>query len=293
MTDGWTYEYSFPIPAPPARIWEALTTAEALERWFAEHARLDLRPAGTFAFWGRHTVGTPSEADATGTVVSVEPDRRLSFGWPLFGVDSRVTISLTPEEQGGESVTRVTIEHAFERLFDRPRPKELVDDWWRFTLGNLTAHTTGRSEVMRVDFADESPEVKLTVHMNAAPEKVYRALTEPEALNRWMAKDASVDLRVGGRFDLGWQAPPEIEHSGFPMEILELVPNQKLTISWPDWRGDAAVPSQSVTWLLEPEGDGTRVTLIHSGFVRTVDLSDYPFGWGHFLSEMAKVAESL
>lgn len=293
MSEAWTYEYAYPIPAAADRIFYALTSAEELERWFAEHARVELEPGGAYRFWGRHTVGTPSEDEATGTVVSVEQDAALVFDWPLMGVPGRVTISLTPEETKKGPATRVAVEHTLERLVDRPRPKELVEDWWRFTLGNLTAHTTGRGDVMRVDFADESPEVKVVVHMKAPPEKVYRALTEPELLNRWMAKDASVDLRVGGDFDLGWRAPPGTEYSEQGMEILELVPNRKLTISWPDWRGDPSVPTQSVTWLLEPDGDGTRVTLIHSGFVRTVDLSDFPFGWGHFLGKLTQVAESL
>jgi uncharacterized protein YndB with AHSA1/START domain len=74
------------------------------------------------------------------------------------------------------------------------------------------------------------------------------------------------------------------------VQVLDVVPNERLVVSWPDWRGDGAVPLQSVTWLLAPEGAGTRVTLVHAGFTRTVDFSDYPFGWGHFLSEMARVA---
>jgi uncharacterized protein YndB with AHSA1/START domain len=74
------------------------------------------------------------------------------------------------------------------------------------------------------------------------------------------------------------------------MRILDIVPNQRLALNWPDWRGDSAVPMQSITWQLEPDGAGTRVTLVHAGFVRTVDFSDYPFGWGHFMAEMAKVA---
>lgn len=37
----------------------------------------------------------------------------------------------------------------------------------------------------------------------------------------------------------------------------------------------------------------TVVTIVHAGFTRAVDFSDYPFGWDHFMSEMAKVAVSL
>lgn len=293
MSDAWRYQYAFPIPASADRIWAALTRDEELESWFAEHARVEPRPGGAFRFWGRHTVGTPGASDATGTIRAIEPGSRLAFEWRLLGVPSEVAITLTPEETDNGTATRVAVEHAFERLMDRPRAKELVDDWWRFTLGNLTAHTTGHGEVMRPDFADTSPEIRLTTHIAATPEKVFRALTEPAALNQWIAKDARVDARIGGRFDLGWKAEGDVEHEGAAMEILELERDRKLTISWPDWRGDTSVPTQSVTWLLEPDDGGTRVTLIHAGFIRAVDLSDYPFGWGHFLSKMARVAEGL
>jgi hypothetical protein len=30
-----------------------------------------------------------------------------------------------------------------------------------------------------------------------------------------------------------------------------------------------------------------------AGFVRAVDVSDFPFGWGYFLSQLKPVAEEL
>ncbi len=292
MSEAWTHEFSFPIPAPAARIFRALTEERELTRWFAEHAEAEPRVGGPFRFWGRHTVGTPAAEDAAGTVRELVPGERLAFDWRIVGVPSVVSVSLVPEERDGEAVTRVDVTHELERDLDRPRGRELVDDWWRFALGNLAAHVAG-GEVVRPDFGDPHPEIRLTASIDAPPERVFHALIEPEALNRWIARDASVEPRVGGRFDLGWTSAEDVEHRGPAMRILELEPNRRLTISWPDWRGDASVPEQSVTWTLEPEGSGTRVTLVHSGFVRAVDFSDYPFGWGHFLGRMADVARSL
>jgi uncharacterized protein YndB with AHSA1/START domain len=291
MSDAWKYEYSFPIAASADALFAALSRAEELEHWFAEHVSVDARRGGHLVFWGRRTVGTPARGEAGGSISDFEAGERLAFPWVLFGAPSTVRLSLAPEGTDGGPATRVTVEHDFEAIPDAPRPKELVDDWWRLCLGNLTAHATRQGEVMRVDFADGGPEVRLSMHVNAPPDKVFRALTDARCLNQWMAKDATVDLRVGGKWDLGWTAPEG--HNAPTMEILELVTNEKLTISWPDWRGDPSVPSQSVTWRLEPTDGGTRVTLIHSGFVRAVDVSDYPFGWGHFLSEMKAVAEKL
>jgi len=61
---------------------------------------------------------------------------------------------------------------------------------------------------------------------------------------------------------------------------------------WPDWRGDERVPLQTITWRLETEGEGTRVTVVHSGFVRAADISDDPFGWPDFLGRLKAEAES-
>lgn len=291
MSGEWTHEYSFPIPAEPGRLFDALTRAEELQGWFAEHVRIDGRAGGDFRFWGRHTLGTPGEGEAGGAITDFHPGERFGFEWELFGAPSRVRIDLTPEETDHGPATRVAIRHTFDRLFEGPRNQEMVDDWWRFNLGNLMAWTTDHGDVLRVDFADPSPEIRISMHMKAPPEKVFRALTEPAALNQWMAKDAKVELREGGSFDLGWGAPEG--YTGPGMEIVELVPNRKLTITWPDWRGDTSVPVQTVTWELEPAEDGTRVTLIHAGFIRAVDVSDYPFGWGHFLTQMKGVAEGL
>ncbi len=237
-------------------------------------------------------MGAPAEQAANGTIIALERNARVAFDWTVCGTPGIVTLTLTPEQGEHGPATKVAVRHELEGPLDVPRPRELIDDWWRFVLGNLAAHATGRGEVLRPDFADPNPEIRLSMTVNASSAAVFRALTEPEALRAWMgARDPVIEPYVGGRFDLGWGERAEGEETGEPsMKILDIVPNQRLTISWPDWRGDSSVPTQSVTWHLAPDGTGTKVTLVHAGFIRTVDFSDYPFGWGHFMSEMAKVA---
>ncbi|OPA76848.1 hypothetical protein BVG16_16980 [Paenibacillus selenitireducens] len=48
--------------------------------------------------------------------------------------------------------------------------------------------------------------VKRDILIQAPIETVWQALTQPEHLNRWYTKDASVDFRVGGQMKLahGW-----------------------------------------------------------------------------------------
>lgn len=289
---GWTHTFEMPIPASVKRVFAALTSASELERWFAEHARVELRVGGAYRFWGRHTIGTPGEAEAQGVVIALEPATRLAFEWAMCGVPGTVTLTLSESEVAGIRGTTVALRHELAGLPDLPRPRALVDDWWRFALGNLMVYTSGRGRVLRPDFGDTRPELRLSQFVDAPPAAVFRALTDPAALREWMhAPDPVVELRVGGRYSLGWRYEQDGRQvEGGPMRILELVPDRKLVVSWPDWRGDSSVPMQSVAWELAAEGAGTRVTLTHAGFTRTVDFSDYPFGWGHFMSAMAQVA---
>jgi len=295
MTASWTYEYAFAIPAPADRVFQALIDQHELTRWFAEHARVEARIGGAYRFWGRHTVGTPTERDTTGSITALEPNARIAYEWTVCGVPSAVSLTLTPEESEHGPATRVALQHELSGPIDQARPKELIEDWWRLSLGNLAAHATGHGEVLRPDFADPHPEIRLSLTVNAPPTAVFRALMEPDALREWMGAPAPiVEPRAGGRYELGWSYTVDgKEVTGGPMRILDIVPNERLVVSWPDWRGDTSVPVQSITWLLEPQGTGTKVTLVHAGFTRTVDFSDYPFGWGHFMAEMAKVAERL
>jgi uncharacterized protein YndB with AHSA1/START domain len=133
----------------------------------------------------------------------------------------------------------------------------------------------------------------MSILIDAPPAAVWRALTEPELMNRWIASAAEVEPRVGGRYGFGWNYEVDGRSvSGGPTTILELVPNERLVLDWPDWRGDASVPKQSVAWYLAPEGAGTRVTVVHAGFTRAADISDYPFGWGHFMGQLKGAVET-
>jgi uncharacterized protein YndB with AHSA1/START domain len=280
-TMGWIYEQRFPLNASPERVFQALTDPAELEAWFAEHVDVAVHGGGPYRFWGKHTPGAPARGDQNLTVV--ERPSRLGFEWTLFGCPSEVTFGLLPTDEG----TQFMVRHELRGSLDQPRPRELVDDWWRLTAGNLAAHLAGGAGVLRPDFGDSAPEIQLSLVINASPEEVFRALVDPAQLNQWIAAAAEVDLRVGGAYNYGWV----YEHEGRsvvggPSTILELIPNKLLVLDWPDWRGDETVPTQFVRWELEPEGEGTRVTFVHGGFTRAADWSDYPFGWGGFLTRL-------
>ena len=91
------------------------------------------------------------------------------------------------------------------------------------------------------------------------PARVWRALTDPALVSRWlMPTDLRAELGARFTFDAG-------QWGKVQCEVLALEPERLLQISWRNPPLDT-----TVTWRLEPEGDGTRLFTEHAGF----DLND-------------------
>lgn len=93
----------------------------------------------------------------------------------------------------------------------------------------------------------------------AAPDVVWRFLTEPALVAAWWAPGDIAPV-VGHRFTL--------DMPGFgtqPCEVLEVAPGERFVYRFTE--------SWTLTWQLTPDGAGTTVRLDHDGF----DLND-PMG---------------
>jgi uncharacterized protein YndB with AHSA1/START domain len=297
MMTKHNYEYEFPVPleADRSTVFEHLSNAEKLGTWFAEYVEVEPRVGGAFRFWGRHTFGASDQEQATQTIVRFEPPEVLAFTWHLLDRDSEVTWSLSEEQNDGGTVTKLKVNHEFQGLPDIGRAEALIDDLWRIHTGNLCFHVNGVTDLYRPDFSDPHPEVRCEIVIDAPPEIVFAALITPQHIKEWFsAPDPVVEPHVGGKYGFGFSyeldgkliEPP-------PMTILEIVENEKLVTTWPDWRGDPDVPDQQISWLLEDLGGRTRLILLHGGFTRAADVSDYPFGWQQFLDKIRQVAEAF
>lgn len=285
------HEFQCNLAISPQRAFAALSEPQELGRWFAEHVDVEPRQGGAYRFWGRHTYGAPTHAQATQQLLRFEKPSSLAFTWTLHDQPSQVSYVIETDPKNPDGVI-VKGKHEFAVAPAIGRAREMVDDLWRLQMGNLQAHVAGGAGVLLPDFTDSSPQVRVAILIDAPRERVFRAMMEPELLNQWIASTAQVEPRVGGRYTFGWKYEQNgVNVEGGPTRILELVENERLVIDWPDWRGDKSVPTQKITWLLEAVGKQTRVTMIHTGFVRAVDISDYPFGWGYFLSRLKIAAE--
>jgi uncharacterized protein YndB with AHSA1/START domain len=98
------------------------------------------------------------------------------------------------------------------------------------------------------------------------PQRVWRALTTPELMARWLMQPSGFAPVVGTRFSFQGQPMPSVGFSGeIACEVIDAVEGKQLAISWADARSDQP-PAWVVSWTLHPEGTGTRVILRHTGF---------------------------
>lgn len=110
---------------------------------------------------------------------------------------------------------------------------------------------------MRVD------EIRRELVVAAPIEKVWEALTTAEQLSVWFGDSAEIDLTPGGRARFGWS-----EYDAITEAIVEVV-ERPYRFSY-RWEALKDTPVEEVSTLveftLEPEGEGTRITLVESGF---------------------------
>ena len=80
------------IPHPPEKIWRALTQPHLLEEWLMKN---DFRPVV-----GHNFRLTADWGAVDCRVQAVEPNKRLSYSWAAYGLESIVTWTLTPTSTG-------------------------------------------------------------------------------------------------------------------------------------------------------------------------------------------------
>ncbi|CAN5475403.1 SRPBCC family protein [soil metagenome] len=109
-------------------------------------------------------------------------------------------------------------------------------------------------------------------HLAAPPEEVWRSLTEPGELSRWLAEDAHFDLRPGG--DLRMRTEDGEERTGW---VEEANPSRRLAFWWR--AGEDAEPTR-VEIELEEDADGTRLVLTESRPMALLDARAHALSSG-------------
>lgn len=107
--------------------------------------------------------------------------------------------------------------------------------------------------------------IRIDQFLPYAPARVWKALTDPDLLARWLMPN-DFQLKVGHRFTFKGVPVPKVNFSGIVQcEVLDFEIERRLCYSWADHSGENDLHS-TVTWRLAPEGQGTHLFLEHDGF---------------------------
>ena len=141
--------------------------------------------------------------------------------------------------------------------------------------------------------------VEVTRTIDAPTSEVYRAFLDPEKLSRWFCPDefevtaVEVDERVGGRHRTEIVSADHGRHA-FDAEIFELVPHERIVLSWRFEELDTPRRSEEslLTISLHPVGpDRTEVRLVHSRLTGAFaeDREGVHGGWTEALGHLASL----
>jgi len=130
-----------------------------------------------------------------------------------------------------------------------------------------------------------------------APETIWRALTTGELIIRWLGMPISGFEAVKGKRFTFRTTPAGAWDGVIQCEVLEAVPNERLVYTWQGGHeGNVGYGSRLetvVTWVLSKAENGTRLRLVHSGFV--LPKNDTAFrnmsaGWKKIIPGIGAVA---
>ena len=133
---------------------------------------------------------------------------------------------------------------------------------------------------------DATEPLRSEVRIAAPPEVVFAYFTDPARMTAWMGIAAVLDPRPGGTFRVDANGRDVIVG-----EYLEVEPPTRVAFSW-GYEGPermVAAGSTRVEVTLEPDGDGTRVVLLHHGLPDPL-RDAHAGGWEHYLGRLAPVA---
>ena len=142
-----------------------------------------------------------------------------------------------------------------------------------------------------------APEIVVDEVFPHAPETIWKTLTSGALMGRWLGMAPSDFEPIAGR-RFTYTTTPAGEWDGtIECEILDVIPNQRFAYSWKSGHHSNASYGSPldtiVTFTLEKTEGGTRLRLVHSGFVLPRNDTAYrnmSGGWTKVIPRLAAMS---
>ncbi|CAN7159916.1 SRPBCC family protein [Brevundimonas sp. LjRoot202] len=136
------------------------------------------------------------------------------------------------------------------------------------------------------DATTETRSVVVEREIPFPPEKLWRALTQPQLMEEWLMKNDFKPV-VGHGFKLRGEWGGVLD-----CEVLAVEPNRTLSYTWDFAHDDPAYALKSVvTFTLTPSGAGTRLRVEQAGFRpdQKQAFGGAHAGWRQFLENLEQL----
>ena len=132
--------------------------------------------------------------------------------------------------------------------------------------------------------------------IKAAPEKVYRAFTEPTALASWLPPYGflcvihNIDVKPGGDYKMSFINFSKGNGHSFGGKYLEIKPNE--FIKYTDKFDNPQLPGEMITsvWLKKVLC-GTELKVVQEGIPAAIPVEMCYLGWQESLEKLIKLVE--
>jgi uncharacterized protein YndB with AHSA1/START domain len=124
--------------------------------------------------------------------------------------------------------------------------------------------------------------------IRAPPDVVFRAITDPQQLTRWLCDRAEFSPKKGGNYLMAWNGGPT--HTG---TIVDIRAGRRVALAW-TWPG-VELQGTVLSFSVEAKDRGTLLTVEHSGFPRLEKWTELyggaEWGWTYFAMNLKSVLE--
>jgi uncharacterized protein YndB with AHSA1/START domain len=138
--------------------------------------------------------------------------------------------------------------------------------------------------------------IRLHRVLRAAPERVYRAFLDADAMAKWLpphgftGKVHQLDARVGGAYKMSFKNFNTGTSHSFGGKYLELVPNERLRYT--DAFDDPNLPGEMLTTVvLKKVSVGTELSVTQEGVPDVIPAEACYLGWQESLTLLVQLVE--
>jgi uncharacterized protein YndB with AHSA1/START domain len=136
----------------------------------------------------------------------------------------------------------------------------------------------------------DNPEFVYVTYIESAPEKIWRALTDPELTAEYWGHSNVSDWQVGSSWE--HQRTDGTRTADVVGAVVESAPPTRLATTWDDPGEHRPAGPSRVTFDIQPFGEIVRLTVTHANLADEAERDASAAGWSAVMSNLKSLMET-